>query len=97
MEVIGCVSEGPNSTWVLINGTEPAVSKVPNTTTAAVKEAEGTRLGRRSYGLLGVTPFGPENHKGRRVVVKGVLIKAAKNDRINVTSLQITATPCGAK
>jgi hypothetical protein len=97
VEVIGCVSNGPNGTWVLTNGTEPAVSKVPNTTTAAVKEAEGKRLGRRRYRLLGVAPFGPENHKGRKVVVKGVLIEAANNDRINVTSLQITGAPCGSK
>ncbi len=97
VEVIGCLSQGPKSTWVLTSGTEPAVSKTPNTTAAAVKEAGGKRLGARQYSLLGAGPFAPETLKGQRVAVKGVLIAAAKEHRINVTSLQGAGSGCGAK
>ena len=82
---------------MLGNGTSPAVSKLPNTTTAAVKEAVSKPLGSRRYPSLGTAPFAPETHKGEKVVVKGVLIEAPKNDRLNVTSLQTTGASCGEK
>jgi hypothetical protein len=97
VEVIGCLLQGPDSTWILGNGTSPAISKLPNTTTAAVKEAVSKPLGSRQYRLLGTAPFSPETHKGEKVVVKGVLIEAPKNDRLNVTSLQTTGASCGGK
>ena len=97
VEVIGCLSQGANNHWTLTNGTDPAVSKAPNTTAAAVKEAEGKRLGARQYTLLGAGPFAPEALKGQKVMVKGALISAPKEHRINVTSLQSTGSGCPAK
>lgn len=94
VEVVGCLSEAPNATWVLTNSTEPVVSRTPSTTVAAVAQALARPLGTRSYRLIGVTPFGPARHDGHKIVVKGVLIKDLREPRINVTSLQSADESC---
>jgi hypothetical protein len=94
VEVVGCLSDAANVTWVLTNATDPMVSKTPSTTVAAVAQALARPLGTRSYRLIGVTPFAPASHKGQKVVVKGVLIKDARESRINVTSLQSADETC---
>jgi hypothetical protein len=94
VEVIGCLSNGANSTWLLTNGSAPVLSKTPYTTVSAVKEAEAKPLGTHRYSLIGAAPFTPEALNHQKVAVKGVLIKAAQDDRINVTSLQRVSTTC---
>lgn len=94
VEAVGCLSNGVNETWVLTNATAPVVSKAPTTTPSAVKEAGTKPLGTHRYRLVGATPFGPEAHNHHKIVVKGVLVKAPNDDRINVTSLQMVGSTC---
>ena len=94
VEVVGCLMDGPNGTWVLTNGTEPAVSKTPSTTAAAVAQARARPLGSRRYRLIGVSPFTPAARNGHKVVVKGVVIKDPREPRVNVTSLQTAGETC---
>jgi hypothetical protein len=94
MEVVGCLAEGPGGVWNLINGSEPIVATAPYTTEAALKEAASRSLGTERYRLLGVGPFSAEQHKGQKVAVKGLLIKDSKDNRLNVTSLQMVASDC---
>jgi hypothetical protein len=37
----------------------------------------------------------PEQHKGHKVLVKGLLIKDASGQRVNVTSLTTVGDTCG--
>lgn len=94
VEVVGCLSASTDNSWVLTNGSDPVVSQVPYTTTATLKEAQARPLGKRRYHLLGAAPFTPEAHKSQKVVVKGVLIEAPNDTRINVTSLQTARANC---
>lgn len=94
VQVVGCLTEGPTSTWTLTDATAPTVTEAASTTTAAVKLAESTPLGTMKYRLLGVSELGPERHKGHKVVVKGLLIKAPNDNRINGTSLQMLSATC---
>jgi len=96
VEVIGCLGQAPDNTWVLTNGTDPVVSKTIFTTKDALKEAAEKPLGNQRYRLLGVTPFSPLLHKGHKMAVKGALIKAAKGSGVNVTSLQMLAAAAAA-
>ena len=94
IEVIGCLEEAPASTWIVTSATEPVVSKSPATTATALKAAEAKPLGKERYRLIGTSIFSPESHKGHKVAVKGLLIKDAKESRINITSLQTVAPTC---
>ena len=93
-EVVGCLEQGPSGTWMLTNASDPVVSKTQATSSVALKDAESQPLGNRRDQLLGVGVFNPSSHQGQKVAVKGVLIKDAKESRLNVTSLQMVAMTC---
>lgn len=93
--VVGCLSDGSSGGWVLASGTDPVVSAEAFASTAEL--AANKPLGKQRYRLLGAGPFGPEMRKGHKVLVKGILIKAQNDNRINVTSLQTVASTCPAK
>ena len=93
-EVVGCLEERPAGTWMVSKAGEPTVSKIQATSSVALKAVASRPLGDQQDQLLGVGVFNPSSQKGKKVAVKGVLIKNAKDSRLNVTSLQPVATTC---
>jgi hypothetical protein len=94
VEVVGCLAEEPKGTWFVTNATEPVVSKTPYTNQAAIKAAEAKPLGTLRFGLIAISMFSPDAHRGQKVTVKGLLIKDPKGDQLNVTSLQAASATC---
>ena len=93
VEAVGCLSQ-MGSAWILTDATEAAIATTTFTTPEAVKAAAEKPLGTQQYRLLGTTLFGPDRHKGHKMVVKGLLIKSGTESRINVTSFQMLAETC---
>jgi hypothetical protein len=94
VRVVGCLTSGPNTTWILANATEPVRSRSINETTPEELKGSATGpLGTQSFRLQNV-PDRMVANKGHRVQAKGVLIRQYKNDRINVTSLETVAATC---
>jgi hypothetical protein len=93
-EVGGCLEQGPARTWMLTNASDPIVSETQAMSSMDLKDAAARPLGNRQYQLLGVSVFNPLIHNRGKVAVKGVLIKAAKETRLNVTSLQTISATC---
>ena len=60
-----------------------------------MKAAEGRGLGSQQIRLIGMTEMNPGPHRGHKVLVKGLLIKDASGQRINVTSLKTVGDVCG--
>jgi hypothetical protein len=94
VEVVGCLNGSTDGVWTVTEATEPVVTKSPATSAAALEEAGRRPLGTRRYRLLGVGPFDPASRAGRKVAVKGVLVTAPNETRLNVTSLQSVAGSC---
>jgi hypothetical protein len=94
VEVVGCLEQGSHDAWTLTHSNEPVTSKTQTTSPSAVKAAAEMPLGNLRNPLLGVDAFLPSSQKGRKVAIKGVLIKAGGESRINVTSLQATGSGC---
>jgi hypothetical protein len=94
VEVVGCLAEGPNSTWTVTNATEPARSAPGFSRADDLKAAEAKPLGSLSFKLIGLVEMSPAEHKGHKVLVKGLLIKDANNSRLNVTSLATASASC---
>ncbi len=88
VEVDGCLEENPAKTWVLNKASDPAISTMQGTTSEALESAKTNPPGIRRYELLGVRDFNPSIYKGQKVAIKGAMIQAGKQARINVTSLQ---------
>ena len=97
VEVVGCLTEGADSSWTLTNATDPVVADSPSTSADALEVAKAKPLGKQRYILLGVaTNWDPASHKGHKMAVRGILIEDSNESRINVTSFQMAGTPnCG--
>jgi Copper type II ascorbate-dependent monooxygenase, C-terminal domain len=94
VEVVGCLEENSSRAWMLSRAGAPVSSATQSTSAAAVSVAAGRPLGSSQYRLLGSDVFNPLLQKGRRVIVKGVLLEAPEDSRINVTSLQTVGATC---
>ncbi len=94
VEAVGCLTGTRAEGWALRDAGEPIVSAQQSTSAGALEAAARRPLGQRSYRLIGVDVFDPQRAQRRKVAVKGVLISAANDRRLNVTSLQPVAGTC---
>lgn len=89
--VTGCVIER-DAAWLLTNATDP-VPSVANGPPAG-QPILGPTSGTQRYRLLGVSEFDLPSHQGHTVLVKGLLVKAATETRVNVTSVTMVGPTC---
>jgi len=94
VETLGCLAGGPNSAWTLTSATEPVKAGAGFSKADEVKAAEGKALGSLQLQLIGMVEMHPADHKGHTVLVKGLLIKDATGQRLNVTSLATVSVTC---
>jgi mono/diheme cytochrome c family protein len=95
VQVVGCLSQAPDSAWVLTNTGEPVVTKQEEPTPANLKDAEAKGLGDLTFQLVSVNPFKPESHKGHKMEARGLLYRDPTDARLNLTSLQMVGPTCG--
>ena len=95
VETVGCLADGPNKTWTLTNAGEPVrTGRAGFSRPEEVKAAEGRGLGSQQIRLIGMTEMNPGPHRGHKVLVKGLMIKDASGQRINVTSIKTVGDAC---
>ena len=92
--VVGCLEQSPDNTWLLTHASDPARTRNPEASeTTELEEAAARALGSRTFRLINVYPS-PDAHKGRKMEVKGFLIRVPNDDRLNPTALQVVASRC---
>ena len=91
--VTGCLAE-QGTNWVLTNATAP-VPSVANAPPAG-RPITGPTSGTQQIRLIGISEFDLPSHKGHTVLVKGLLVKAASETRLNVTSVTMVSATCPA-
>jgi hypothetical protein len=94
VEAIGCLADGASNAWTLSNATEPVKSTPGFSKAEDVKAAEAKPLGSQQLRLIGLLEMHPEEHKGHKVLVKGLLVKDATGQRLNITSLTTVSQTC---
>jgi hypothetical protein len=94
VEVVGCLAQGENSTWMVTDATEPTRAAAGFAKPEDVKAAETKPLGALRFRLIGLVEMSPAEHRGHKVAVKGMLIKDPSGDRLNVTSLATVTAAC---
>ncbi len=94
VQVVGCLTRGPDSTWVVADASEPVRTRDPEVSQDdELKDVEMTALGTRTFRLLNVYP-NPDAYEGHTVETRGFLIRGP-NDSINVTALESLGATCG--
>jgi mono/diheme cytochrome c family protein len=91
VETVGCLTPGPENTWLLTNASEP-VSLGP---TGAKEEAVTDRpLGTQVFRLLDAMAYSPESHQGHKMYVRGLLIKLPGELRMTISAFETIARSC---
>src|SRR5882724_8630248 len=92
---VGCLTQAPNTRWILTNASDPAPTKDETATAEALKSANATRLGSQTFELLSVSPsLKPESHKSHKVEARGLLYRGSNYVELNLTSLDTVSATC---
>jgi len=95
VEAVGCLSPGPGSTWVLTNATEPvSVVVSPESAPERPGDAATRALGDETFHLLDAMAYSPEQYKGHKMYVRGLLIKLASEQRMTISAFETLAPSC---
>jgi len=92
VEVIGCLSQASDRSWVLTRATDPVLTGDSPANPEELASADRRPLGAQTFQLVSVSPFEPDTHSGRKIEIKGLLYKAPNKNRVNVSSLQPVGT-----
>ncbi len=93
VEVVGCLTPGPDNTWLLTNASDPVGLAV---TGPAVRQTGTTDrpLGSQVFRLLDAMAYNPDSHKGQKMYVKGLLIRLPGEQRMTISALETVAPTC---
>jgi len=94
VQVVGCLSQGSNTAWVLTKTSEPVLTRDEEPSASALRTAQSKALGGQTFQLVSVVPFKPEGHAGQKMEARGLLYKDEKDARLNLTSLQTINSTC---
>ncbi len=89
VELTGCLTQGPASSWILTKASDPLATKEETTT-----EPKARPLGSATYLLVSVTAFHPASRQGHKVEARGLLYRQPTDNRINLTFLQTLSESC---
>lgn len=92
IETVGCLTAGPENTWLLTNGSEPVSLAASDANKARVTDRP---LGTQVFRLLDAMAYSPESHKGHKMYVRGLLIKLPGENRMTISTLEMVAAACG--
>lgn len=97
IHTVGClVPDGTN--WMLSNSGAPVrVRSTEPTTPEELKAAQARPLGERTLrlsNLLMLGDFKPEEHKGHKMLAKGLLSRRTSGETLSVTGLEMVAGNC---
>jgi len=97
VQAVGCLARGPNQEWLLTKASEPATTRDETPSPANVDAAKSTALGALEFRLLSVhQSHTPESLVGHKVEARGLVLRHADGNRLNLTSLQMLDARCGS-
>jgi mono/diheme cytochrome c family protein len=94
VELVGCLTEGPDNTWLLANASEPVGVALTGSLARRTPDIENTPLGTQVFRLLDAMAYNPESHKGQKMYVRGLLIKMPGEQRMTISTVEMVAPSC---
>ena len=99
VQLVGCLTKGADDRWNLTHASQPVRTTETDQSTLQESEAAHAKpLGTQTFRLqnfeyLGAD-FSRDAHTGHKMQTKGVLIRVATGDRIQLTSMEMLAPRC---
>jgi mono/diheme cytochrome c family protein len=98
VEVVGCLTLDSGNGWFLTQAAEPVRTLEPYAISAEeAKEARAKPLGNQLFRLANISEipkFDADAWPGNKVDVKGIVVRQPKNERINVSALEVVSPAC---
>jgi mono/diheme cytochrome c family protein len=92
---VGCLAQITDQRWMLVEAGEPVRTRDPFAKIEKELKASMTReLGPYTFRLQEAENFDPEPHLGKKVQVKGIIVRSPSGNRINVNSIEPIAATC---
>jgi hypothetical protein len=92
VSVTGCLREQGSNNWMVVAATDPIVSSANAPLKSEIPTTAVT--GKNQFKLIGVGEFNLPNYRNQTVVIKGLHIKGAPVDRLNITSITTAVSFC---
>lgn len=93
-QTFGCVTAGPDNTWLVTRATAPSRTRNPEKSSEEdLKAAQSVPAGAQTFRLIDAAFYHPERHKDERVEAKGFLMKDP-SDGLSLTSLTTISATC---
>jgi len=93
VEVVGCLTAGPQNTWMLTRASEP-VAAVPAASAPSTPARAAKPLGTETFHLLDAMAYAPGDHEGHKMYVRGLLIKLPGEQRVTISSFEMVSPTC---
>jgi cytochrome c5 len=93
VEAVGCLTAGPQSTWMLTRATDP-VAVLPGGPAQSPPGTTAKPLGTQTFHLVDAMAYAPNDHKGHTMYVRGLLIKLPGEQRITISAFEMVSPTC---
>jgi len=94
VQVVGCLSQGQDKQWRLINSSQPVLAKDQPATAQELAADSSKPLGADAFVLQSVVRFKPETNQGRKMEARGLIYKGEPDSLLSLTSLQVVDSKC---
>jgi mono/diheme cytochrome c family protein len=91
VEVVGCLTADAQRTWLLTQASAPVSAPI---SAPASARATNATLGTETYRLLDAMAYAPDEHKGQKMYVRGLLIKLPGEQRITISAFEMVSPSC---
>ena len=92
---VGCLVDTGQNRWVLIDATEPIRTRDSfKRIEKELKASQERPLGQLTFRLADAENFDAEAHTGKKIQVKGIIVRAPAGNRINVNSIEPVGESC---
>jgi len=95
VELVDCISADSgdgsigSTRWMLTRASDPAPATTPSSTTPS-----GQALGTQTVYLVDAMAYAPQQHKGQKVFVRGLLLKVPGEQRMTISALETLSQTC---
>jgi mono/diheme cytochrome c family protein len=94
VETVGCLTPGPDGSWLLTKAAEPRVVVLPVGADRAARVAAETPAGAQTLRLIDAMAYNPGTHQGHKMYARGLLVRVPTEQRLTLSVFEMVGSAC---
>ncbi len=94
VETVGCLTAGPEGTWLLTNAADANVVVPPIAADRGAYAGGTTSRGTKTFRLLDAMAYSPASHRGHTMYVRGLLVRLPNEERMTISAFEMVGASC---